>query len=384
MKNFFLFIFSAVIFSAGAAELIVDYSKKNKEAYSDFKSALAKAKNGDTIKIIKVDFPIQDAIVIKNRSDITVDGMYNTFTGTERISSNEWKMISPGIWKRDIRVPAGIALRYFMVIDGKINRMGRFFKAKCSTPYRKVEELKEKEWTIVVNKNSEIKRTKLYSIYLKLDTSISNISQADVSEPRLKQTSGVEISGKCKNLSIKNIICRNFWNDGFNIHNTSVNTVFDTVCALDCGDDGISAHENSQISVRNFVSIGNSTGICHIQQVTASHTNCYIADALGKDIFFKSTKNNLLNNRLKNVFVKCSSAGGVSLGAAPQDKLNIEKLTVVLASRSAAFYLIPDKNAEVSTASIAILNSEPQKMVEFRKSLFARFNGEIEKNLASR
>ena len=384
MKKLFLFLFSAVIFSAGAAELIVDYAKKNKEAYPDFQSALAKAQNGDTIKIYKVDFPIKDAIVIKNRSNITVDGMFNTFIGTEKISPKDWKMISPGIWKRDIRVPAGIAFRYFMVIDGKINRMGRFFKAKCSTPYRKVEELKEKEWTIVVNKNSEIKRTKLYSIYLKLDTSISNISQADVSEPRLKQTSGVEISGKCKNLTFKNIICRNFWNDGFNIHNTSLNTVFDTVCAFDCGDDGISAHENSQISVRNFVSIGNSTGICHIQQVTASHTNCYIADALGKDIYFKSAKSNRLNNRLKNIFIKCSSAGGVSLGAAPQDKLEIDKLMVVLANRYAAFHLIPDKDAKVSTASIAILNSEPQKMVEFRKSLFARFNGEIEKNLASR
>ena len=180
------------------------------------------------------------------------------------------------------------------------------------------------------------------------------------------------------------MICRNFWNDGFNIHKTCTNTVFDTICAIDCGDDGISAHENSSIIVKNFVSIGNSTGICHIDQVAASHQDCYISGALGRDIYFQSKPKNLLNNSLKNVFIKSSAAGGVFLGAAPQDKLVIDNLNIVLELPSSAFHFVPDKKANVSASNITVTGKEPEKMVLFRKSLFAKFNGEIEKNLAVR
>ena len=384
MKKTALFIFSAIFISLGAAELIVDYSKQNKDAYKDFQSALAAAKSGDTIKILKVSFPIPDSIIIKNRSDITVDGMFNTFVGTEKLSAKNWQKISPGLWKREIRVNQGLSMRYFMVFNGKLNRMGRFFKAKCMTPYKKAEELKENEWTVIEKPDSAIKNTKLYSIYLKIDQSVNDITKVDIAEPRINQICGVELSGKCRNLTFKNMICRNYWNDGYNIHNTCINTVFDTVCAIDCGDDGISAHENSQIIVNDFVSIGNSTGICHIQKVTAVHTNCYIAEALGKDIYFKSHPTNLLNNTLKNVYVQTSSAGGVCLGAAKQDKLVIDKLTVVLENKNSMFYFIPDKNAKVSAANISVCNTAPKKMEEFRKTLFAKFNGEIEKNLSSR
>ena len=372
------------IFTVNAAELTVDYSKKTAGAYPDFQSALKNAKDGDTVKILKVDFPIPDAIIIKNRSSLTVDGMFNTFSGVQKANPKNWQNVSKGLWKRDIRLQVGISRRYFMVINGKLNRMGRFFKAPCRTAYKKVDELKENEWTIVENPNSQIKRTKLFSVYLKLDSSVTDISKADIKEPVFSKINGVELSGKCKNLTFKNMICRNFWNDGYNIHNTCTNTIFDTVCAIDCGDDGISAHEDSQIKVNNFVSVGNSTGICHIQRVTASHSNCYIEGALGKDIYFKNEKSNLLKNSLKNVFIKTTSAGGVCLGTAPQDKISIDKLTVVLANPASRYYFTPAKGSDIEVKNITVTAAEPKNMADFRKAIFAKFQGEIEKNLSAR
>ena len=142
MKTLTVLLFCMVVLSSNAAELVVDYSRKDKNAYHNFQSALANAKSGDVIQILKVDFPIHDAVIIKNRSDITVDGMFNTFVGTEKAAARNWNKIAPGLWKRDIRVNPGISMRYFMIINGKQNRMGRFFKAKCSTRYKKIDELK--------------------------------------------------------------------------------------------------------------------------------------------------------------------------------------------------------------------------------------------------
>ena len=220
MKYLFIIMLSVMLLHVRAAELKVDYSGRDKEAYRNFKSALTAAKDGDTIKILKVDFPVYDAIVIKNRSNLTVDGMFNTFSCLDKVAGKEWKRVSPGLWERQIRLQTGLAMRYFMVIDGKLNRMGRFFKAKCPTRYRKPDELKEKQWTIIANPGTDRKRTQLSSIFLRLDKSVKNIADANVCEPRFSKTCGVEISGKCQNLTFKNMICRNFLNDGYNIHNT--------------------------------------------------------------------------------------------------------------------------------------------------------------------
>ena len=375
MKKFFLFAIPLFALACFSAELEVDYSGKKNGAYRNFKSALDAAKDGDTIKILKMEFTIYDSIIVRNRKNLTVDGMFNTFSGLEKADHNNWKQVSPGLWKRDINTNTGISMRYFMVINGKLNRMGRLFKAPNRIPYKKVSELKDNEWTVIAGKDVKGKRTKPYSIYLKLPVQISDISQADVKEPRINHLNGVEISGKCSNLTFKNMVCRNFWNDGYNIHNHAYNIVFDTICAIDCGDDGISAHEDCEIKVKNFVSLGNSTGICHIQQVTASHVNCYIEGALGKDIFFKNDKSNRLNNVLKNVFVKTSSIGGVCLGAAPQDKLTIDKLTVVLETPESRCYFTPAAGTEFNMKNVSVLGKTPKNMEKFKAELFKKFNG---------
>lgn len=380
-----LSLFLAVTTTLLCADVLeVDYSKQKKEAFPDFASALNAAKEGDTIKLLKVDFTIYDNIAIKNRSGITVDGSFNTMCGLEKADKKNWKQVSPGLWKRDIMLNKGVSMRYFMVIDGKQQRMGRYFKAPCRTKYKKVEELREKEWTIIENRGKGDKREQLYSIFLKLDKSITDISKADIREPRPSKLNGVDISGKCRNIVIKNFICRNFWNDGYNIHKDCRNITFDTICALDCGDDGISAHETCEIKVKNLVAIGCSTGICHIQQVTASHTNCYITESLGKDIYFKAEKSNRLSNTLKNVFVNCNSAGGVCLGTIKRDKLVIDKLVVVLSGEKGSFNFTPAAGAEIKTTNISVRRTEPRNMKEFKKNIFAKFSGTLEKELTRR
>lgn len=382
MKNILSVITVAAI-SLGAAELKVDYSRQDKAAYPDFRAALNVAKDGDVVKIVKVDFPIRDAVEIKNRSNITVDGSFNTFSGVRKAGRNLWKQISPGLWKREVRLSQGIAMRYFMVINGRMERMGRFFKAKCTAAYKKVEELENNQWTIIADPASQNKNTFLYSIYLKLDPKFSSPAEAGVYEPQLSCMSGVALSGKSSGITIKNMICRNFWNDGYNIHGKVKSAVFDTICAIDCGDDGVSAHEDCEIDVKNYLSFGNSTGICHIDRAVSRHTDVYIESALGREIYLKSVPENHTTNIFKNVCVNSSSAGGVTLGAGA-GSIDVENMTIVLSSGAKSFDHPGFRGGKSRISRLFILCKVPEKMLKFKADLLKKFQGEVEKELKVR
>jgi hypothetical protein len=62
--------------------------------------------------------------------------------------------------------------------------------------------------------------------------------------------------------------------------------VFENIRAIECGDDGISAHETAEYRVDGFVSIGNSTGICDTVAAKTSYNRVFIADCIGYDLFF--------------------------------------------------------------------------------------------------
>lgn len=388
MKKFFLFAAAAAILSLNAAELKVDYSGKNISAYKNFKSALEAAAPGDTITILPVDFIIRDAIIIKNfkaspDKPLTVDGSFNTFSGVSPLDPAEWKCVGKGLWERKMRLSRGFAERYFMVIDGKMVRMGRFFKGNCKVGYKKIKDLKENQWTIIEDKKSRVKNTSTYSIYLKLDESIKDITQSKVQEPKRGQTCGVELSGKCDSIVIKNFICRNFWNDGYNIHNKVVNTTFDTVCAIDCGDDGISAHESCSIKVKNFASFGNSTGICHCQLAVCIHDNIYIEGALGRDIYLPTKGDNKMVNVITDTLIVSSSAAGVYLGNT-NGEMTVDNMTICYPSGKVIFeYPVPvDSKAKLSR--LAIHSKLTANAKKFKADILAKFHGKIEKQLVIR
>jgi hypothetical protein len=94
------------------------------------------------------------------------------------------------------------------------------------------------------------------------------------------------MSGDNSHLVIRNLTATHPYNDGFNIHGDCRDVVFENIRAIECGDDGISAHETAEYRVDGFVSIGNSTGICDTVAAKTSYSRVFIADCLGYDLFF--------------------------------------------------------------------------------------------------
>ncbi|MCA9022434.1 MAG: hypothetical protein KDA74_19935, partial [Planctomycetaceae bacterium] len=92
------------------------------------------------------------------------------------------------------------------------------------------------------------------------------------------------------------LTCTHPYNDGFNIHGHCEDVLFENIRAIECGDDGISAHETAEYRVDGFVSIGNSTGICDTGASKTSYNRVFIRDCLGFDLFFLDTGRYTLTN----------------------------------------------------------------------------------------
>jgi hypothetical protein len=94
------------------------------------------------------------------------------------------------------------------------------------------------------------------------------------------------MSGDNAHLFIRNLTATHPYNDGFNIHGDCRDVVFENIRAIECGDDGISAHESAEYRVDGLVSIGNSTGITDTVAAHTTYNRVFIADCHGYDLFF--------------------------------------------------------------------------------------------------
>jgi hypothetical protein len=218
---------------------------------------------------------------------ITLDGHGATLEGSDPIDSAKWREVSPGLFANDDLLPGlsdAVIGRWFFLFDGKMQHMGRTSKGK-QAPLKKPEELQAGEWTFVKDPAREKPPSKaIYgTFYLKLAAGQS-LAEAKVFAPM--RSAGVQMSGDNAHLVIKNLTATHPYNDGFNIHGDCRDVVFENIRAIECGDDGISAHETAEYRVDGFVSIGNSTGICDTVAAKTSYNHVFIADCHAFDLFF--------------------------------------------------------------------------------------------------
>lgn len=218
---------------------------------------------------------------------ITLDGHGATLDGSEPLDPAQWKEVSPGLFANDnliARNDDSIIGRWFFLWNGKMNHMGRTSKGK-QTPFKKPEELQADEWAFIKDPSREKPPSKqIYgTFFIKLPLG-QKLADANIRAPM--RSAGVQMSGDNAHLVIKNITATHVYNDGFNIHGDCRACRFENIRAIECGDDGISAHESAEYSVDGLVSIGNSTGITDTVAAHTSYNRVFIAGCLGHDLFF--------------------------------------------------------------------------------------------------
>lgn len=230
---------------------------------------------------------------------ITLDGHGATLEGSDPIDPTNWREVSPGLHANDDLMPGlsdAVIGRWFFLFDGHMQLMGRTSKGR-SAPLKKTEELQAGEWTFVKDPSREKPPSKaIYgTFYLKLAAG-QTLEDARIFAPM--RSAGVQLSGDNAHLVIRNITATHVYNDGFNIHGDCRDVVFEKIRAVECGDDGISAHESAQYRVDGFVSIGNSTGICDTGTARTSYRNVFIAECVGFDLYFLDEGRYTLTNAL--------------------------------------------------------------------------------------
>lgn len=230
---------------------------------------------------------------------ITLDGHGATLEGSDPLDPARWREVSPGLFAADDLLPNlsdAVIGRWFFLFDGKMQLMGRTSKGR-SEPLKQPEDLQPGEWTFVKDPSREKPPSKaIYgSFYIRLAPG-QTLADAKIAVP--VRSAGVQFGGDNAHLVIRNLTATHPYNDGFNIHGDCRDVVFENIRAIECGDDGISAHESAQYTVDGFVSIGNSTGICDTGTAQTSYRNVFIADCVGFDLYFLDEGRYSLTNAL--------------------------------------------------------------------------------------
>jgi hypothetical protein len=236
-------------------------------------AAVKMARPGDTILLTPGVY--KESIVFHDRSGeygkpITIDGQGSTLDGSDTQDLSTWENIGNDLYRKVklLRMDDAVLGRWFMLFDGKVQRMGRCSKGP-SLPLKKPEDLQVNEWTFVKDEDA---------LYIRVKPGVS------VAAPI--RSSGVAISGACRHLTIRNVTSTHVYNDGFNIHGWCRNVVFENIKAIECGDDGVSAHDDCQIRVEGLLSQGNATGITDTNDSVSHYNNVTIRDCDGFDLFF--------------------------------------------------------------------------------------------------
>ena len=266
--------------------------------------AIKLAQPGDTVHLAPRTYFESADLSNKHGKDgrpITLDGHGAVLDGSEPVRDADWESLGHDLYRKVKLLPRmddAIRIRWFFVWDGKMNRMGLCSKGP-SLPLKKPDELQAGEWTYVQSEDA---------FYLKLPAGQS-LEAANIRYPA--RSSAVIESGSGSWLTVRHVTGTHVYNDGYNIHGAQRHTVFENIAAIDCGDDGFSAHEDADCRIDGFTSIGNATGLCDTGTSETHYRNIFIRDCHGFDLYFIG-----LTHSIENAIIESSAARAFMLDGA--------------------------------------------------------------------
>ena len=199
----------------------------------------------------------------------------------------------------------------------------------------------------------------------------------EVYEPVNNPHSGVMIKGNSSHIVIRNMIVKNFINDGYNIHGACKNISFQNVAAHDCGDDGISAHGDCDIKVKNFISDGNPSAICHVNKAIARHENVLIVNTAGVNLLLLNSKNFFTNFIVKSPGNLDFINGEIVLKNGLFEHFGRKKPILNFKTGKLKFHNVLAKSYRIKNKPSGLILFTEQNMKEFNKDFVAKTLNEL-------
>ena len=111
------------------------------------------------------------------------------------------------------------------------------------------------------------------------------------------------VSIACSHIIIRNLTVKYAGNDGFNIHGHRRGIRLENVRALSCADEGISAHETTEMEVINSEIAWNgsiSGGVTDVNDAVTSYRNCIVHDNAGAGFSFTGKSHRVYDSLIYN------------------------------------------------------------------------------------
>lgn len=325
-------------------------------------TAIRQTKPGDTIHL-KPDTVYRDWAAFFDKSGepehpITLDGHGATLDGCDPLDPQGWVEVEPGLFRNDDLIPLTDAIidRWFFVMDGQLNRMHRCSKGP-SQPLKKPQELRPGEWTFVKDPDrTKAARTGYIfgSFWIRLPAKVS-LLEAKIEVPI--RTAGVLIRGTSSHLVIRNLTATRPYNDGFNLSD-SREIRLENIRAINCGDDGISAHGHCRYSVKGFHSIGNATGICDTGTSETTYDDVLIRDCIGFDLFFLDS--GIYTVRNAQVISSAAKAFYLQGRESPAEPCRVTLDNVLIRREGTAGEVRVSANCQLKAEHLTLLNLDVQ------------------------
>ena len=125
--------------------------------------------------------------------------------------------------------------------------------------------------------------------------------QTHIILPAKNGVNGVSIA--CSDITIRNLTVKYAGNDGFNIHGHRRGIRLEHVRALSCADEGISAHETTEMKVLDSEIAWNgsiSGGVTDVNDAVTSYHNCIVHDNAGAAFSFTGKAHRVYDSLIYN------------------------------------------------------------------------------------
>jgi len=119
--------------------------------------------------------------------------------------------------------------------------------------------------------------------------------------PAKNGVNGVSIA--CSDIIIRNLTVKYAGNDGFNIHGDRAGIRLENVRALSCADEGISAHETTEMEVIDSEIAWNgsiSGGVTDVNDAVTTYRNCIVHDNAGAAFSFTGKAHRVYDSLIYN------------------------------------------------------------------------------------
>lgn len=283
--------------------------------FATIQKAINCAAEGDVIHLHPAGAVYHQSANFSGRSGITIEGNRVTLDGSDPLPATGWETVSKDLFRR--RMPVTLWYRHLLIIDGRMERMGRT-QSSNSPEFPAVSELKPGQFRF---ENINDKEGWLY-----VCGPVENLSWST-------RGNGIGTGGTCRNLTVKNLNARYFLNDGFNIHGDARQLEFENITGYDCFDEGFSAHDTCECSITNGRFYGNENGIADVNSAETVYRRCEFYGNVNTDVLLIGKTHSLIDCRIEN------STQAAALVAGPRSKeqsfeLLLQKVVVVTKNRT--------------------------------------------------